>query len=145
MLHWPDYLLSMGFTVISSGGCFIRCSVRDGNLPLDLLRVTLADLSGGDVQRWIELASLSAFVFSGISILAYFLRLSSIINFISETVLLGFKAGAAVLIGLTQLPKLFGVKGGGESFYSRLMELFHQLPQTNFVVLIFGIISIFLL
>ena len=76
-----------------------------------VIGVTLANLSNGDVQRWVDLASLSALLFAGMSILAYILRLSSIINFISETVLLGFKAGAAITIGLTQLPKLFGVAG----------------------------------
>ncbi len=107
--------------------------------------VTLATLSGGDIQRWIDLASLSAFVFSGMSILAYFLRLSSIINFISETVLVGFKAGAAITIGLTQLPKLFGVPGGGGSVLSKLTTLFQQMPVTNIPVLLFGVGAIILL
>ena len=110
-----------------------------------LIGVTLADLAGADVQRWVDLASLSALVFASMSVLAYILRLSSIINFISETVLVGFKAGAAITIGLTQLPKLFGVRGGGESFFSRLAELFSQLPETNLVVLLFGITAIALL
>jgi SulP family sulfate permease len=110
-----------------------------------LIGVTLASLSNGDVQRWVDLASLSAFLFSGISVLAYILRLSSIINFISETVLLGFKAGAAITIGLTQLPKLFGVSGGGDSFFNRLTTLFNQLSGTNIPVLIFGIVAIVLL
>lgn len=110
-----------------------------------LIGVTLAELSGGDVQRWIELASLSAFVFAGMSILAYLLRLSSIINFISETVLTGFKAGAAVAIGLTQLPKLFGVPGGGSSSFERISVLLSQIPDTNPVVLAFGITAIALM
>ena len=110
-----------------------------------LIGVTLSSLSNGDVQRWVDLASLSAMLFAGMSVLAYILRLSSIINFISETVLLGFKAGAAITIGLTQLPKLFGVAGGGENFYTRLVTLFGQLPTTNTVVLIFGIVAIVLL
>lgn len=110
-----------------------------------LIGVTLADIAGGDVQRWIDLASLSALIFAGMSVLAYFLRLSSIINFISETVLVGFKAGAALLIGLTQLPKLFGVPGGGETFLSRLATLVSQLPDTNLIVFIFGIIAITLI
>lgn len=110
-----------------------------------LIGVTLANLSNGDVQRWIDLASLSAFIFAGMSVMAYILRLSSIINFISETVLVGFKAGAAVTIGLTQLPKLFGVAGGGESFFSRLANLIGQLSSTNMYVLAFGIVSIALL
>ena len=110
-----------------------------------LIGVTLADLSGGDIQRWIDLASLSAMIFSAISILAYLIRLSSVINFISETVLIGFKAGAAITIGLTQLPKLFGVPGGGETFVSRLTTLAGQLSDTNIYVLIFGITAIILL
>lgn len=110
-----------------------------------LIGVTLADFSGGDVQRWVDLASLSALVFSAIAVLAYILRLSSIINFISETVLVGFKAGAAITIGLTQLPKLFGVPGGGDSFFTRLVKLIGQLPDTNLVVLLFGITAIVLL
>lgn len=110
-----------------------------------LIGVTLSDLSGGDIQRWVDLASLSALVFSGLSIIAYLIRLSSVINFISETVLTGFKAGAAITIGLTQLPKLFGVQGGGENFFSRLFTLFHQLPGTSFIVLTFGITAIIML
>jgi high affinity sulfate transporter 1 len=76
------------------------------------------------------------------AILAYLLRLSGIINFISETVLVGFKAGAALTIGLTQIPKLFGVHGGGLNFADRLITLFCQLPETNIVVLIFGLTAI---
>jgi sulfate permease, SulP family len=40
------------------------------------------------------------------------------------------------------LPKLFGVKGGGENFIERVITLFYQLPETNTVVLIFGLAAI---
>jgi SulP family sulfate permease len=110
-----------------------------------LIGTTITDMAKGDVQRWADIASLTALVFAGMAILAYFLRLSGIINFISETVLVGFKAGAAITIGLTQLPKLFGVKGGGENFIDRIMTLFYQLPDINTVVFIFGIVAIIIL
>lgn len=110
-----------------------------------LIGVTLVGLSNGDTQRWVNLASLTALLFAGMSIMAYLLRLSSIINFVSETVLVGFKAGAAITIGLTQFPKLFGVAGGGDNFFNRLTTLFKQLPETNIYVLIFGIIAIVLI
>lgn len=110
-----------------------------------LVGITLASLSNGDPQRWIDLAALSALVVAGMSFLAYLLRLSSIINFISETVLVGFKAGAAITIGLTQLPKIFGVAGGGDGFLSRITILVSQLSETNTTVLIFGITGIVLL
>lgn len=110
-----------------------------------LTGTTIATMANGDAQRWADIASLTALVFSGLAILAYFLRLSGIINFISETVLVGFKAGAAITIGLTQLPKLFGVKGGGENFPDRIAALFRQLPDTNTSVLLFGIAAIIIL
>lgn len=110
-----------------------------------LVGLTLAGLSKGNAQRWIDLASLSALVFAAMSVFSYIVRLSSVINFISETVLLGFKAGAALIIGLTQLPKLFGVPGGGESLFSRLSVLFSQLSDVKIVVLIFGLVAIALL
>lgn len=110
-----------------------------------LIGTTIADMAHGDVQRWADIASLTALVFSVLAILAYMLRLSGIINFISETVLVGFKAGAALTIGLTQLPKLFGVKGGGENFLERIISLFYQLPETNTAVLFFGIVAIVIL
>lgn len=110
-----------------------------------LIGTTIADLANGDVQRWSDIASLTALVFAGMAILAYLLRLSGIINFISETVLVGFKAGAAITIGLTQLPKLFGVKGGGNNFIERIITLFQQLPDTNIYVFIFGLAAILIL
>jgi MFS superfamily sulfate permease-like transporter len=59
--------------------------------------------------------------------------------------LTGFKAGAALTIAMTQLPKLFGVPGGGDNFFERAWILLSQLGQTNFVVLTFGIVAIAIL
>jgi sulfate permease, SulP family len=110
-----------------------------------MIGTTIATMANGDVQRWAEIASLTALVLAVLSIGAYLLRLNSIINFISESVLLGFKAGAAITIALTQLPKLFGVKEGGSSFFERVSILVSQLPETNLAVLIFGFSAIILL
>jgi high affinity sulfate transporter 1 len=110
-----------------------------------IIGVTLATLANGDTQRWVDLSSLTALLFAGMAITAYFLRLNSIINFISETVLLGFKAGAAIAIALTQLPKLFGVPGGGANSYERFITIVQQLPGTNFTVLAFGVVAILLI
>lgn len=110
-----------------------------------LVGTTIAGLANGNVQRWADIASLTALVFAGMAILAYLLRLSGIINFISETVLVGFKAGACITIGLTQLPKLFGVKGGGDNFIDRIITILQQLPDMNTAVFIFGITAIIIL
>lgn len=104
-----------------------------------LVGTTLATLSNGDPQRWLELASLTALMVAAICFIAYLLYLSSIINFINETVLTGFKAGAALTIMLTQLPKMLAIPGGGSSFFSKLGIIFNQLPQTNEYVLLYGL------
>mgnify|MGYP003575965533 CR=1 FL=1 len=59
--------------------------------------------------------------------------------------MVGFKAGAAITIGLTQLPRLFGVEGGGDNFLDRFITLFHQIPNMNTAVFIFGVITILIL
>ncbi len=110
-----------------------------------IIGVTLSTIAEVNIQRWVDLSSLTAMLMAGMSILAYALRLNSIINFISETVLLGFKAGAAFAIALTQIPKLFGLAGGGHNSITRIGILFQQLPDANFVVFIFGVVAIMLI
>jgi len=110
-----------------------------------LVGTTVAVMAAGDPARFVAIASLTALVVAGISVIAWALRLSSLVDFISETVLLGFKAGAALTIALTQLPKLFGVKGGGDHFFERLATLVGQLPDTRPAVFAFGLAAIVLL
>ncbi|MEJ8826785.1 sulfate permease [Variovorax humicola] len=110
-----------------------------------LVGVTVAGMAGGDPERWASIAALTALLIAAMCVIAWLLRLSSLVNFISETILLGFKAGAACTIALTQLPKLFGVKGGGEDFFDRLVILGGQIPDTNLAVLSFGLVALVLL
>ena len=100
-----------------------------------LVGATIAGMAQDDPARWADIAALTALVMAGMCVLAWLLRLSSLVNFISETILLGFKAGAALTIAMTQLPKLFGVKGGGEHFFERIAILGGQLRDTNVAVL----------
>ena len=110
-----------------------------------LVGTTVAGMAGGDPVRWADIAALTAFVMAAMCFLAWLLRLSSLVNFISETILLGFKAGAALTIAMTQLPKLFGVKGGGEHFFERIAILWGQMPDTNLAVLTFGLVALIVL
>lgn len=110
-----------------------------------IVGTAIGALAEGQAYRWVDIAALTALFFAAMSITAYILKLSSMINFISETVLVGFKAGAALTIGLTQMPKLFGVAGGGHNFVERFGTLIKQLPDTNFTILIFGVCSFVLL
>ncbi len=107
-----------------------------------LVGVTVAGMAQGDPGRWASIAALTALVIALMCVLAWLFRLSSLVNFISETILLGFKAGAALTIAVTQLPKLFGVQGGGHGFFESVVTLAGQLPDTNFAVLAFGLAAL---
>lgn len=110
-----------------------------------LLGVSLAETAAGDVSRLASLASLTAVIMAGVFFLAWLLRLSVLVNFISESILTGFKAGAALVIGATQLPKLLGVRGGGNDFFERVWLIVQQLTSTHVVTLVVGLTAIGLL
>src|SRR5262249_10879046 len=67
------------------------------------------------------------------------------VNFISEAVLVGFKAGVALYLACTQLPKLFGFKGTEGSFWRRSGYFLSHLGETNGAALTVGLSALGLL
>jgi len=106
---------------------------------------TVAAMADGDAERYIQIASLAAFTVAFLCLVAWLLRLSMLVRLISDSILVGFKAGAGLTIIMTQLPSLFGVVGGGHDFFERALLLAGQLGQTNFLVLAIGIAAALLL
>jgi high affinity sulfate transporter 1 len=102
---------------------------------------TVGAMAQGDAQRYAEIASLAAFTVAGLCLLAWLLRLSVLVKLISDSILVGFKAGAGLTIAMTQLPSLFGVPGGGHNFFERAVLFIGQLGHTNFVVLVVGLVA----
>ena len=106
---------------------------------------TVGAMAEGDVQRYAQIASLAAFTVALLSLFAWLLRLSVLVKLISDSILVGFKAGAGLTISMTQLPSLLGVKGGGHNFFERAFTLAGQLSETQYLVLVVGVIAILLL
>lgn len=104
-----------------------------------LIGSSLAGLAGGDVSRFGALAACTALLVAFISFIAWLVRAGAIVNFISETVLVGFKAGVALYLASTQLPKLFGFKGGEGNFWSRSGHFISHLNDTNWAALSIGV------
>lgn len=102
-------------------------------------------MADGDAQRYAHIVSLAAFTVAMLCVIAWLLRLSLLVRLISDSILVGFKAGAGLTIIMTQLPILFGVAGGGHNFFERAVTWAGQLGQTHFLVLAMGIAAILLL
>lgn len=139
------YCYILGGLAYSMCGTSRQLAIGPTSAIAMLVGTTIAGMVDGDPSRWAGIAALTALVVAALSALSWLLRLSALMSFVGETILLGFKAGAAMAIAMTQLPKLFGIPGGGGNFFERLWILCMQLPQTNLVVLGFGIVAISLL
>jgi len=103
-----------------------------------LIGTSLGDLAGGDPARYWALASATALLVAALAFAAWIVRAGVIVNFISETVLVGFKTGVALVLASTQFPKLFGLKGGHGSFWQRTGDFFSHLPEANPWALLVG-------
>ena len=103
---------------------------------------TVGAMAEGDAQRYAQIASLVAFTVAGLCVFAWALRLSTLVKLISDSILVGFKAGAGLTIAMTQLPSLLGVPGGGHNFFERALLLAGQLDQVQYLAPIVGVIAI---
>src|SRR4030081_2784112 len=103
---------------------------------------TVGAMAEGGAQRYAEIASLTAFTVAMLCLFDWLLRLSVIVDLISDSILVGFKAGAGLTIAMTQLPSLIGVGGGGHNFFERAALLAGQLGHANYLVLAIGLIAI---
>src|SRR5438093_3633066 len=110
-----------------------------------LVGASLGDLAGGDPARFWALASCTALIVGALGFIAWLAKAGVIVNFISESVLVGFKCGIALFIASTQLPKLFGFKGSHGDFWERSGYFFSHLSDTNSASLLLGISALILL
>src|SRR5205809_5484462 len=107
-----------------------------------LVGASLGDLDGGDPARFWALASCTALIVGALGFIAWLAKAGVIVNFISESVLVGFKCGIALFIASTQLPKLFGFKGGQGDFWERSSHFFSHLGETNAPSLLLGVAAL---
>src|SRR6187401_240944 len=107
-----------------------------------MIAATVSAMAEGDAQRYAQIASLTAFTVAGLCLLAWLFRASALVTLISDSILTGFKIGAGLTIAMTQLPKLFGVEGGGHNFFERVYLLLGQLGDMQLLVLAVGLIAI---
>lgn len=110
-----------------------------------LVGSSLGEIAAGDTSRFAALAAATALLTAAIAFTAWLVRAGAIVKFISETVLLGFKAGVALQIISTQLPKFCGFKGTHGNFFERIGDFIRHIGQTNPASLAIGVIALLIL
>ena len=107
-----------------------------------LIGASVGDLSAGDPARHAALAACVTLLVAAIAFAAWLVRAGNAIGFFSETVLVGFKAGLALYLASTQLPKLFGFKGTHGDFWERSAYFVAHLDDTHGMSLLVGIAAL---
>ena len=105
----------------------------------------VAPLAAGDPASLMALTSALAITVGVILLVLSLLKLGFISDFLAKSVMTGYVFGVALLIAMSQLPKVFGVSGGSGNFFEQLAQLISKLPQTNVYSLMLGVGAITLI
>jgi SulP family sulfate permease len=109
---------------------------------------TLAILTGaqlgavvpnGDPAALLEASALLTLMVGALLVAASVLRLGFVANFISEPVLVGFKAGVGVVIIVDQIPKILGIHFPKGNFLTNVESTLLGVPHTSLATLAVGV------
>ena len=92
-------------------------------------------MPGADTAGLVAAGTALAVLVGVMLVVAAVLRLGFIANFISEPVLVGFKAAIAVVITVDQIPKLLGFHITKTGFLRDLVSIAQHVPQTSLITL----------
>jgi SulP family sulfate permease len=119
-----------------------------GPVAVDSLMVgaAVSQLAPQDSPQYLAFALTLAFLVGLIELSMGLLRLGFLVNFLSRSVISGFISGAALIIAFSQVKHLFGLSlPSTNSFFELLFVLIRSLPQTNWVALTLGSVSVAIL
>jgi SulP family sulfate permease len=101
-----------------------------------------AALPGSDPAALLKGVSTLTLLVGAILVVAGLFRLGFVADFISEPVLVGFKAGIGVVIVCDQIPKLLGFHVSGKTFLQKLAATVTHIPETAWPTLALALITI---
>ena len=108
-----------------------------------VLFATLSHLAEPGSERYVTLALTLTLMVGTLQLAMGLARLGQLVNFISHTVVVGFTAGAGVLIMASQLRNFFGVPiPRGASVLETLRQFIAHLPDVQPWVLAVGIVTL---
>src|SRR5947208_8667561 len=122
---------------------WILCGSRQTSISVTsaislVIGASLGEITGGNTTRFAALAAATALLVSLIAFVAWLAKAGVLVNFISESVMTGFKCGVALFLASTQLPKLFGFHGAHGDFWENSGHFFKHLHEANPTSLLIG-------
>ena len=97
---------------------------------------------GGDAAHLMRASETLPLLVGAILVLSSVLRLGFVANFISEPVLVGFKAGIGLVIVLDQVPKILGIHFAKGSFLHNIFAIVKGAPEASLPTVGMGIATL---
>ena len=100
----------------------------------------VAPLAAGDPVRYAALAAMTAILVGVLSLLARIARLGFITDFFSKPILVGYIFGVTLIVIVSQLGKMFGIKLESDQFFQQIVELISRLSETHLLTFAIGVV-----
>ena len=111
-------------------------------IPLVASQTTAQVGSTEYVGLYVSLAILLAMLVGLVQLALGLFRLGVVVNFLSHPVIVGFTNAAALIIGLSQLNKIFGVSmPRSEHFINDIWSVLQQVGDTHLFTLVMGVVA----
>jgi sulfate permease, SulP family len=108
-----------------------------------LVFASVSNLAEPGSAEFVELALVLTFMAGVFQLSLGLARLGMLVNFVSHTVVIGFTAGAAVLIATSQIRHVLGIQfEAQENFLGAWTQIIQKAPETNPYVLAVGLGSL---
>ncbi len=104
-----------------------------------LVLATLSATYTPNTSQYILAAGVLAVLAGMIQLMMGLAHLGILVNFVSDAVIVGFAAGAGILIAVGELRHLFGLTFTSSSVIDTFRQLALHLPQTHFPTLVLGV------
>jgi len=89
-----------------------------------------------ELEAFISMAIVLSFMAGAIKLIMGLAKMGKLVNFVSHSVVIGFAAGAGILIAFKQLKHVFGINvPQGSSFYEIINYIIVHIQETNLYVL----------
>jgi SulP family sulfate permease len=104
-----------------------------------LILATLATLATPGTAEYVIIAGLIAVLVGVIQLVLGLARLGVLVNFVSHSVIVGFSAGAGVLIAVKQLRHLLGLEFSSHGLAETVHGVLTHLPETHIPTMALGL------
>ena len=132
---WTCVMALLVYAVLGSSR---QLSVGPESTTALMTAAALSSVSAGEPQRYAAFAATLALLVGGLCLLGWVVRLGFLAELLSRPVLIGYMAGVAILMVVSQLGNLTGIPVVGDTPAAKLGYLATHLGEVNLPTLLLG-------